>query len=212
MATIVSPSTLGTTTGKVRISWGATDAETGLKSIQLQEKLGTGAYRTVKLTSLKAKSALRSLTFGKVYRYRVRATDVVGNVSAWTTSPPFVISRKQESAAAIVYSGPWGLAASTSYSAGKARWATAAGASATLSFTGESVAWVSSKSTTRGSAEVYVDGVLVKTVSLKKAATTHRQVVFGTSWATAGPHTIQIVVLGTAGHPRVDLDTLVVGH
>lgn len=212
MATIVSPSTLGTTTGKVRISWGASDPETGLKSIQLQEKLGTGAYRTVKLTSLKAKSALRSLTFGKVYRYRVRATDVVGNVSAWTTSPPFVISRKQESAAAIVYSGPWGLAASTSYSAGKARWATAAGASATLSFTGESVAWVSSKSTTRGSAEVYVDGVLVKTVSLKKAATTHRQVVFGTSWATAGPHTIQIVVLGTAGHPRVDLDTLVVGH
>ena len=211
-ATIVSPSTLGTTSGKVRISWGASDGETGLKSIQLQEKLGTGAYKTVTLTSLKAKSSLRTLTFGKVYRYRVRATDVVGNVSPWMTSPPFVISRNQESSAAIVYGGPWGLAASTSYSAGKARWATAASASATMSFTGESIAWVSSKSTTRGSAEVYVDGLLVKTVSLKKTTTAHRQVVFGMSWPTAGPHTIQIVVLGTAGHPRVDLDALVVAH
>ena len=128
------------------------------------------------------------------------------------TSPPFVISRIQENSAAIVYSGSWGLAASTSYSAGKARWATAASASATMSFTGESIAWVSSKSATRGSAQVYIDGVLVKTVSLKKTTTTHRQVVFGTSWATAGPHTIQIVVLGTAGHPRVDLDALVLGH
>ena len=133
-------------------------------------------------------------------------------MSPWTTSPPLVISRAQENSAAIVYSGPWGLAASTSYSKGKARWAKAAGASATMTFAGESVAWVSSKSATRGSAQVYIDGVLVKTVSLKKAATTHRQVVFGTSWAAAGPHTIQIVVLGTAGHPRVDLDALVVGH
>ena len=81
-----------------------------------------------------------------------------------------------------------------------------------MSFTGESIAWVSSKSATRGSAQVYVDGVLAATVSLRKAATAHRQVVFGTAWSSAGPHTIQIVVLGTVGHPRVDLDALVVGH
>ena len=211
-ARIVSPTTLGTTSGKVRISWGATDVGTGLKSIQLQEKVGTGAYRTVSLTTAKAKSALRTLTFGKAYHYRVRATDVVGNVSAWITSPQFVISRVQESSAAIVYTGPWGLSSSISYSAGKARWATAPGASATLSFSGESIAWVSSKSAKRGSAQVYVDGILVATVSLKKAATTHRQVVYATAWPTAGPHTIRIVVLGTVGHPRVDLDALVVGH
>ena len=86
-----------------------------------QEKLGTGSYKTVSLASLKSRSALRTLRFGKVYRYRVRATDVVGNVSAWTTSPPFVISRAQETSAAIVYTGPWGRAASTSYSGGRAR-------------------------------------------------------------------------------------------
>ena len=55
-ATIVSPSTLGTATGKVRIGWLPSDAETGLKSVQLQEKLGTGAYKRVTLTSLRPRA------------------------------------------------------------------------------------------------------------------------------------------------------------
>ncbi len=210
LATIVSRTTLGTTSGKVRISWSASDVGTGLKSIQLQESYRGGPFRTVALTSPHASSVLRSVLFGKAYRYRVRATDVVGNVSAYVLSPTFVVSRSQESSAQIVYVGSWRPARSATYSGGKARYATGAGASATFTFSGRSVAWVSSKSASRGSAQVFVDGVLVKTVSLHRSSTLARQVVFSTRWASAGPHTIQVVVLGTAGHPRVDVDTFVV--
>ncbi|MEA2545488.1 MAG: hypothetical protein QOI09_761, partial [Chloroflexota bacterium] len=34
--------------------------------------------------------------------------------------------------------------------------------------------------------------------------------VFSYSWATPGTHKIRIVVLGTAHHPRVDVDAFVV--
>ena len=207
---IVSPTTLASTTGKVRVSWGAIDTGTGLKSIKVQEKIGTGAYKTLILATPKAKSVVRSFTFGKAYRYRVLATDIVGNVSAYTVSGPFVIGRIQENSTALVYTGPWGLAASASYSGGKARWAQAAGASATLAFNGEGIAWVASKSVTRGSAEVWVDGVLVKVVDLHATKTIHRRVVFSQKWTSFGAHSIKIVVLGTAVHPRIDLDTLVV--
>jgi hypothetical protein len=210
LATIVSPSTLGATSGKARISWSASDVGTGLKSIQLQESYKGGPFKTVALASPRAASVVRTVLFGKAYRYRVRATDVVGNVSAYVVSPTFVASRSQESSAQIVYAGPWRLARSATYSGGKARYATRAGAGATFTFSGRSIAWVSSKSASRGSAQVLLDGVLVKTVSLHRSSRLARQVVFSARWAAAGPHTIEVVVLGTAGHPRVDIDTFVV--
>ena len=101
------------------------------------------------------------------------------------------------------------MASSPTYSGGKARWAKAAAASATFSFNGEGVAWVSSKGRTRGGAQVLIDGVLMKTVSLFASRKTARQVVFRMAWPTMGLHTIQIVVVGTVGHPRVDVDTFV---
>jgi large repetitive protein len=212
LATIVSPATLGSSTGKVRISWSASDVGTGLKSVQLQESYNGATFKTVTLASPRASSVLRSLVFGKTYRYRVRATDVVGNVSTYVLSPTVVAIRYQESSAAIAYAGHWAAARSASYSGGKARWATGAGASATFKFSGRSVAWVSSKSATRGSAQVFVDGVLVRTVSLYRSGSLHRQVVFSMRWSIAGPHTIQVVNLRTVGHPRVDLDTLVIAR
>ncbi len=82
----------------------------------------------------------------------------------------------------------------------------------TYSFTGEGIAWVSAKSPARGSAQVLIDGAPVTTVNLFTSASTYQQLVFSTSWPTAGLHTIRIVVSGTAGHPRVDLDTFVIAR
>ena len=62
----------------------------------------------------------------------------------------------------------------------------------------------------RGSFKVYVDGVLKAWVSTYSTTTKFRQVVYQYSWPTAGTHNIKIVVGGTLGHPRVDVDAFVV--
>jgi len=77
---------------------------------------------------------------------------------------------------------------------------------ATFSFAGRSVAFLSYKSSTRGSVKIYVDGVYKKTVSLYSTTVRTRQLVFSYSWAAYGSHKLRLVVVGTAGHPRVDVD------
>ena len=48
--------------------------------------------------------------------------------------------------------------------------------------------------------------------TLWRAATKARQLVFKENWTTQGRHTIKIVVLGTSGHPEVDLDAFLTHH
>jgi hypothetical protein len=62
---------------------------------------------------------------------------------------------------------------------------------------------------TRGSADVYVDGELRSTVDLSSGTRETRRIVFAASWSTEGAHRIEIVVRGTPGHPRVDVDAFV---
>ena len=57
-----------------------------------------------------------------------------------------------------------------------------------------------------GSARVLVDGRSVGTVSLHATTSQPRRVVFSHAFATTGTHRVAIRVVGTAGHPRVDVD------
>jgi hypothetical protein len=116
----------------------------------------------------------------------------------------------QENDGRIHHTGTWTRAASSTASGGHVGYATRAGASATLSFMGLGFAWVAPVGPTRGSARVYVDDVYRKTVSLYRSAVHTRVTVFSATWTTPGTHSIRIVVLGTAGHPRVDVDALIV--
>jgi hypothetical protein len=68
---------------------------------------------------------------------------------------------------------------------------------------------VSETGPTLGTATLYLDGVAVKTVNLYSATLHEAQIVWKKGWSgTQVKHTIKIVVNGTAGHPRVDLDAL----
>ena len=62
----------------------------------------------------------------------------------------------------------------------------------------------------RGIARVYVDGVLARTVDLGAASPGAATVVFRRAWGSAGLHRLRIVVVGTAGRPRVDVDAFAV--
>jgi hypothetical protein len=57
---------------------------------------------------------------------------------------------------------------------------------------------------------IYVDGVHVATVRLDASPTGPRRIVWATRWAVADIHRVTLRVSGTAGHPRVDLDALVI--
>jgi hypothetical protein len=140
----------------------------------------------------------------------VIARDGVGNASAPAESSPFAVLRYQESSAAVRYRGTWLRFSSSSASGGRTRYTSGRGNWARLTFTGTGVAFVAPKNRSRGSARIYVDGVLVKTVSLYSSVARSRQVIYQKSGLAYGTHTMKVLVLGTRGHPRVDLDAFVI--
>ena len=197
--------TLGSTTVRVKTSWSACDAD-GIKAYVLQEQVNGGAWTNVTLGSATATSVNLSLTKYTKYRFKVRAVDGTSTSSSYVYGGTFQPIITDSAASSIVYTGSWPTSSSTSYYFGSDRYATTAGNSASYSFTGSSVAWVAYKSTSRGSAQVWIDGVLKTTISLYSTTTTARAQVYAFNWTTSGAHTIKIVVVGTAGHPRVDVD------
>jgi hypothetical protein len=188
------------------VTWSATDpGGAGVASYDLRRSVDGGAF--VALASGMTTTTMNvGLTPGHTYRFEVRARDRAGNLGGWVAGPTIRAYLPQQSYAGLVWKGTWKGATLDQCSGGSVRYATAAGASAAYSFTGRAIAWVTTLGPDRGSAKVYVDGVLVTTIDLHVTATTYRRVAFARSWSATGSHTLRIVVLGTAGHPRVDVD------
>jgi hypothetical protein len=110
----------------------------------------------------------------------------------------------------VRYTGRWNMASHGGYIGGKVHYSTARGASATLTFTGRTVAWYGPTGPTRGRAKVLIDGTAVATVDLRASAFHPKELVFSKRFATTGKHTLTIVVLATAGRPNVSVDAFVV--
>ena len=142
---------------------------------------------------------------GTAYRFEARARDRAGNLSSWTAGATVRGSVFQNSSGSVIYHGAWVLSSASAYSGGSVRYATAGGASASLTTSARSLAFVTTIASTRGAVWIYVDGSYRATIGLA-GPTAYRRIVYSTSWASIGTHSIKIVVVGTAGHPRVDLD------
>ena len=72
------------------------------------------------------------------------------------------------------------------------------GSSAKYQFTGTAVSVLGTRMKSGGYAAVYLDGVKQSsTVSFYNSSTQYRKVVWSTSGLAAGPHTVQVTVLGT---------------
>lgn len=194
----------------VRVSWSGTDDGSGVARYELQMRTDSGGYTAVKLASATSTTATPQLAPGHTYRFRARAVDRAGNWSGWAEGASFRLSAIQETSTAVRYTGTWRNEAISSAYGGTRKYATAAGATARTTFSGRQVAWVANRSTDRGQARVYLDGVLIKTIDLYAPSAQARQVVFTRSWAQAGTHTIEIRVVGTSGRPRTDVDAFVV--
>lgn len=197
---------LGTTV-PVTATWTSTDALTGVVGERVQlAPAGSPWSFNAAFGSSPQPGAVDVIS---AWQYSVSATDAAGNSSLPVASAPFRAQLFQENDAKVTYSGRWTVASNSAASGGATRYATAQGATATLTFTGRAAAWVAPLGLKKGKAKVFVDGVLAATVDLKATAR-QRVLVFTTSWATSGAHTLSVKVLATTYRPRIDVDAFAV--
>ena len=203
---------MGRTSISTRVAWApATDDRSGVTAYGLQSQARGGSWSTV-FGATTARSTTRTLTFGTGYAYRDRARDGAGNWGAFATAAPITPLRYQDTSTRITYSSSWRSYSTSSASGGRTRYATGSGASATFRFTGRAFALIAPKGPTRGSARLYVDGVYISTVNLYRSTSLPRIVVAGRSWSTSAAHTVRLVVVGTAPHPRFDIDAFAIAR
>jgi hypothetical protein len=208
--TFVTGSAISSGKVSVRLGWSGSDVTSGIARYELAQSTDGKAWATVS-TSLTAKALDRALSPGHTYRFRVRAVDKAGNTGGWATGSTFTLSRYSEASSRIHYSGTWRTATSSVYWGGAAKYASAAGAKASFTSTGRTIAWVARRGPTRGKAEVFVNGTKVATVDLYASSYQNQRVVWSKSWSSAATRTVTIRVVGTSGRPRVDLDAIVTG-
>ncbi|HLX33742.1 MAG TPA: hypothetical protein VKR30_00705 [Candidatus Limnocylindrales bacterium] len=206
-ATLRSGLQISGSTLAIRVTWTGSDGGSGVASYDVARSVDGGAFALV-VGGLASPAVNVGGTSGHTYRYEVRSYDHAGNVSGWLAGPTLAPSLYQQTSSAISFHGTWFSASSTSYSGGSVKYATAAGAYASYTFTGRGVAFVTTRATSRGSVKVYLDGVLVTTVSCYSTTATYRYVAFARTWASSGTHTLKLVLVGTSGRPRVDLDAI----
>ena len=146
-------------------------------------------------------------TQGTTYTFRVRATDKKGNVSAFAVGPSFRAVRYEETSAS--YTGTWGTGTSTLFSGGHVRRTATAGSAVSLTTTGRTFAFVTNRNTARGTADVYIDGVLQAHLTLTSTNTKYKLLAYSHTFATSGSHTIRVVYTGTTSK-RLDVDAFIV--
>jgi hypothetical protein len=205
-ATLRTGVSLSGTKEQVGVSWNGADnaGGTGLARYELTQSVNAGSWTTI-TTALVTNASVAEATSGTL-QFRVRGIDKVGNAGGWSYGPTLGPRLVQQTAGAITFSGTWTTASGTSYSGGSVKYATKAGASASYTFTGRSITLVTTTASSRGQVKAYVDGVLAATLNTYSAATAYARQAWSKTWSASGTHTVKLVVVGTAGHPRVDLD------
>jgi hypothetical protein len=142
---------------------------------------------------------------------------VKGGSPTSNPAPPAVVkpkppARLDEADPSIAWSGRWSLASHDGYAGGNVRWSSSTRSSATLAFDGRSISWIGPVGPTRGSARVYIDDVLVATVSQYARSYAPQKTLYTRDFGAVGRHTLKIVVAGTPGHPMVAIDELVISY
>jgi hypothetical protein len=201
---------LGATTVPVQQAW--TNLTGGAVQYEVYLSMdGSTTWVKQTLSSPSNPSATYSLERNHDYQFAARAKDASGIWGDWFYSPRFNVGEYQENYASTnpSYTGSWTRSSWASASDGYLSVASLSGSRSTFTFTGTAVAWVATRSTNRGQADVYIDGVRMKTVDLYSATTSPKAVVYAASWAVSGTHTVEVRVLGTAGRPSVDVDAFV---
>ena len=191
------------------VTWTGLDGGSGIKSYDVRESIDGGTAKVIS-SGLTVTHLAVTAAPGHTYRFDVRARDKAGNASPWAKSAVVRLTGLQQTAGAVHLAGSWSTSTGASWWGGSAKSSTRFGSTASVTFTGRQVAWVGLRSTTRGKAQVYVDGILAATVDLRASVLQPERLVWRRTWSVAGTHTVVIRVLATSGRPRVDVDGFLV--
>jgi photosystem II stability/assembly factor-like uncharacterized protein len=185
----------------VELRWTARAGTYPLCTQTLQLSSDGGRFHTIARPGPRVRRFDTSLDPRHAYSVRVRATDCTGMHSARSTSP---FTLRRPAAAPQATFGPRWLAGSGVHTA------TATGAKATLSFTGREVGIVALRGRSYGRAAVFVDGEQVATLHLHARHPAQRRLVFRTTVASPGRHTLVVRVLDDLSHPAVAIESFAI--
>ncbi|HEY5628046.1 MAG TPA: Ig-like domain-containing protein, partial [Candidatus Limnocylindrales bacterium] len=203
----ITGSTIGSTT-PMRLGWCSVVAPTTSFWYYRVVQSTNGGVTWPALATMTAATSMTLNLGGYRYVWGVRAVDRVGRSSSYATSVSARVFRVQDTGTtAIAYRGSWGTVKSTAYSGGTERWATSVAATATYRTTtaARAFAIVASKASNRGSFRVYVDGILVATVSERTSTALYRNVVYA---RLLSPGVVHTIIIKPAGTGRIDIDAI----
>jgi hypothetical protein len=208
-----------------RLTWLATDDDQACRLTYDLEVIYAGAEPGLLLddTSLTQFDLLTNDydgTFGggsgSIDGWHVIAEDCAGNTQRSTYGGASMVVQEngfipfnENYVPTIEWSGAWSTQTGAWTSGGRQRFTSASGASVDFTWDhygeGQHIGLVMAKGPGRGSAAIFVDGLLVGTVDTNAPANDNRRIVFDHRMP-AGSHTVTIVNLATVGHPRIDVD------
>ena len=189
------------------VGWTATDAGSGLASTKLEVSRDGGAWTTV------SPASLLSARFGVAscvsVRFRVTATDVLGNTTVGPASAALRTTALDDASSAIRRAGHWASGTLNGAMKGRVAYGTTSGSSMTLTTTARAFGWFAPIGPSLGWAAVYADGRLAARVNLHATGIGRPRLVFVTAWTKTGPHSIRVVVL-SGSQTRIATDGFVI--
>ena len=189
----------------VRLTWSASDRG-GVTGYEVISRENGGAWTLQPGVTPTATAWTFSLALGSTYEFAVRARDRAGNWSAYQFAAP-ITPRATDDTLFAVGDSAWNHYQWPGYAFGGTGITTSqAGAWVNYTFTGRDVALVAPLHLAGGRASIYCDGALKATIDLYSATLRPREIVYSCAFAQAGQHTMKLIVEGTSGRPRFDVD------
>lgn len=181
------------------LGWRASDLYSSVTAAQLQRKIGSSTtWKNINNGDLD--SATATLKPGQENRFRVKATDGLGN-SKWSPSVAAKLGLRDDKSGLWRKSSGWSTKKVSNAYGGTVFLAKGKTGSLKSDFYGTAAAIAASVGPGRGSFKVRVDGGPWQTVSLKTGKAKHRKVVWSVQLAK-GSHTIDIQ--GRSGQSVID--------
>jgi hypothetical protein len=146
----------------------------------------------------------------------IRVTDCHG-VTVASNPVHVALQPGDDKDAAMTYSTGWAVGNCTCWLGGTAHYTTAKNASVTFQTpkpadaSGVRLALLMPEGPNRGSAALYIDGGYKATLDTYSATKVNGKITYQILLPGTATHTVKIVNLATAGHPRIDLDATING-